>query len=263
MVPHGLVFACFLGFLTGKIHGQTTVFEKDVIHQNSRNEKPIWGPNSRYFRSSFYGMSFILPVMESDSMAIQRKANSHQMYLGSRYKLKLSEHFALGGDVMYMRQAFRIRQDSTKNLLSIGSENDKQRLAFHSFALGLHLRINFDKRGNYLGKYIDMGVEGHYLFSQRDFVKNRVEASQSSGAQDVRTTYAKLDYIQRWQEFAVVRIGWSRFVLSARYRFSDVFKPSNHIHQGIKLPELPRWSVGLELLNWNTTPQKKSTEIEN
>lgn len=186
-------------------------------------------------------------------MAIRNSLSSHQMYIGSRYKWKLTEHFALGADLSYMRHAFRIKQDSSTNLFSLGQLNNKQRLAFHNVALGLHLRINFNKRGDYLGKYLDLGAESQYVVGERMFTRNNVDPTLNGGASTIRLNQSKLDYTKDLQHFAVVRLGWSKLLLSARYRISDIFSASGNINGGVQLPELPRFSIGLEINVWTNS----------
>ncbi|UOQ70718.1 hypothetical protein [Hymenobacter cellulosilyticus] len=52
-----------------------------------------------------------------------------------------------------------------------------------------------------------------------------------------------LDYLRRWTYGTGLRLGSSRYALTARYRLSDVFTASRQA----QYPELPRWVIGLEL----------------
>jgi len=80
------------------------------------------------------------------------------------------------------------------------------------------------------------------------FTKNHADPALNNGASMIRTNASKLDYTRNIQQYGVVRFGWSHVVLSARYRISDLFNASQNIHAGIKLPELPRLSIGIEIL---------------
>jgi len=252
----------FLVVVNLQTNAQNTVLKKNVAKQNERNERALESPNGKFFTSTFYGVSFILPVMENDSMAIRNNLSSHQLYFGSRYKLKLNEYFALGADLLYMRHAFRIKQDSSTNLLSLGQLNNKQRLAFHNLGLGIHLRINFNKRGDYLGKYLDLGAESQYVIGERLFTRNNVDPNLNGGASTIRLNQSKLDYTESLQHFVVVRLGWSKILLSARYRISDIFIASGNINGGSQLPELPRFSIGLEMNVWKNSSQRDDSMDE-
>jgi len=229
-------------------NAQKTLLRKDVLKQNERNEKPDFGPNGNWYLTNVMGFSMTLPINESDSLGIRNSASSNQLYYGVRYKGKINEYFSAGFDMFYMRQGFRIKQDSARNLLSLGHENNKQRLAFHNIGVSAFARINFDKRGNYLGKYIDFAGELQYVVGERLFTKNHADPALNNGASMIRTNASKLDYTRNIQQYGVVRFGWSHVVLSARYRISDLFNASQNIHAGIKLPELPRLSIGIEIL---------------
>lgn len=229
-----------------QIQAQETLLKKDVRKQTLRNEKPDFGPNGTNYFTNVLGYSFILPLHESDSL--RTRNSSGQVIWAMRYKRKLNEYFSLGYDMLYMYQTFRIKQDSAMNLLSPGFENNKQRLSSHNIGIGVYARINFDRRGNYLGKYIDLAGELHYVVGERLFTKNNVDPSTNAGASRVKTNASRLDYTRNIQQYAVARLGWSHVVLSARYRVSDLFNASQNINAGMKLPELSRLSIGLEIL---------------
>lgn len=239
---------CALLAIQLAVSAQKTLLHKDVLKQNERNTKPDYGPNGNWYLTNVMGFSMTLPMNESDSLGIRNSVSSNQLYYGVRYKGKINEYFSAGFDMFYMRQGFRIKQDSARNLLSLGHENNKQRLAFHNIGLSAYARINFDKRGNYLGKYIDFAGELHYVVGERMFTKNHVDPALNNGASMMKTNASKLDYTRNIQQYGVVRFGWSHVVLSARYRITDLFNASQNINAGMKLPELPRLSIGLEIL---------------
>lgn len=228
---------------------QEVIFERDVKKQIERTYNDSAGPNGAVFSHQYYNYGIILPANENDSAAIRDNMQSNYWSYGVRTKFKLNETFALGFDVFYMHQRYRIQQSDSINIFSLGYRNDVQKLKFNTLGLGLYLRINFGKRGNVLGKYLDMGADMNYVFSERLFAKNEVDIA-GNGASDevVRTIYKKLDYTSNLQGFATVRFGVNYFAFIARYRFTDMFVRSDEFYPIGKIPELPRISVGVEIV---------------
>jgi opacity protein-like surface antigen len=247
-----LYTSCAVLFLSGicapaVIHSQTTLLQRDVRKQMERNQQDDFGPNSKFFQSGVLGFAWTMPINTNDSLEVTNDINSNQLVFGNRYKLKLNEYFALGMDIVYMRQGFSIRQGNT-NLLSPEHIHKKQRLAFHNLAVGGHVRINFQKRGDYLGSYVDLGAELHWVMAERHFTLDKVDPSQHQGAEKIRIQSSHLDFTRDIQHYAVARFGVNTIIASARYRFSDIFNASENINNGMKLPELPRFSIGVEIV---------------
>jgi hypothetical protein len=229
------------------MHAQRTLLQRDVKKQVERNDNGNFGPNDRFYQSGVFGLSWTMPINTNDSLGVTNSLQSNQITCGNRYKLKLNEYFALGADIVYMRQGFRIKQDSI-NLLSPGHIHKKQRLAFHNLAVGGHLRINFQKRGDYLGSYVDLGAELHWVMAERLLTVDTVDPALNQGAKLLRVNKGQLDFTRDIQHYAVARFGLNKILLSARYRFSDIFSASENINGGNLLPELPRLSIGLEMV---------------
>lgn len=251
IAPTSLIAALFaLLAITQPLSAQTTQLRENVNQwKKSIEHENKFGPNGKYFFSGVYGIALIAGRPASDSLQLKSDELSNQLFIGYRGKLKLTEYVALGGDLLYFRQAFKLLQSETHNVLSPGKSNAMQRLTLHDLTAGIHLRLNFGKRGDYLGKYIDLGGEMHTVFWHRLLTKNYTDPTQNNGGKIEKVIQSQLNYIRTFQEFAVVRIGWSAISISARYRLNGMFRPSNAIHGGVALPELPRFSIALEFLS--------------
>ena len=257
------IFIAFVLFPGMALHAQRVVMHKDVRTQLLRNSDNEYGPNTRHFFSTFVSYGVIMPVNESDSVAVRENGSSNVFSGGWRYKRRLAEHFGIGLDVLYMHQSFRIKQDADKNIFSPGFQNDLQKLSFNTIGLGSYARLNIGKRGNTIGKYIDLGGDAHYVFSDRLLTKNTVSPSTNNGAHQAKTSLQKLDYVAPAQLFILARIGYNGIALAGRYRFSDIFKTSGDFYGGQKLPELPRIMVSLELTFWDKdAPEPKNDKAD-
>lgn len=229
---------------------QEPVLEKDVREQLKRNASD-WGPNTRHFWSDHIGFGVILPINRNDSMSIRDGMQSKHIHIGWRYKLKLNSTFSLGADIAYQRQQYRIAQSKDKSIFSGGKEFENQKLIFNGIGGGFFFRINFDKRGNRLGRYLDLAGEMNYIFAEKLSSKEKTDPAVSGGSEVVITNQTNLDYTKEIQAFGVVRFGWDRIAIFGKYRLSDIFNRSENFYQNQTIPELPLISVGLEWSHWN------------
>lgn len=246
----------FLRIITGMLclalalsdsSAQRVIFKRDVEEQIRRVYQDSTGPNGNYFAHSFIGLGMIVPVNTSDSTAITENGRSNQFYAGFREKIKFNKTFALTIDLLYVHQKFNIRQDEQINIFSPGKINDVQKFNTNSIGLGGGLRINYGKRGNVMGRYIEVGGDIGYVFANRLFTRNRVDAATNNGAEKIKLSYNNLDYVRPLMYSANLRAGFNHFVFFARYRVNDQFKRSDHFYPIGTLPELPRICIGLEI----------------
>jgi hypothetical protein len=196
--------------------------------------EPKTGKNRAQYTHAYLAYGFILGP--SDAGAATIPFSTREILYGVRHKRKLSNAFALGYDLIYKYQAFVLQQDSIKTLPN-KLLNDRERMIFHYATLGFYFRTNFDKlRGNKLGKFLDIGAYGDYVFSHVLFQRNEL----SSGVVN-RTRSTKHSYFNRFNYGANMRFGTDRFSVYAAYRLSDIFYPS------LDLPEMSRLTIGLQL----------------
>ena len=219
----------FLFLLMGfAVFSQEVILEQENIGEKVQTKN---GPNAGYFTHSFIGLSFPVPPQQEGAALLYGK--SWGMDFGSRGKYRFSNYYALGFDISYGFDIFRMKQEEAK-VVPDKLIYDKQSLRSNEFRLGLFNRINFDKRrGNQLGRYIDLGAYGAY-----QWVKHKTEVEEDNST--YIAIHRKLEYIGPWQYGFFARLGSRRLLLTVDYRFSDFFSPDSGY------PELPRFSVGLQ-----------------
>lgn len=210
------------------LSGQEVVMEKTVAPGMFKMND---GPNTDRFTHAFVSLSSFLKT--SASQADLKFPNSLQIAAGFRTKYKIAEWYALGYELEYRLSNYRY-SSSHDNLPF--HETDK--ILTHSIALSLFQRFNFDKRGNYIGKFMDMGVYGEVPFSKSNIL---IDNADTLGSGQQKLVLSKLKFMNAFNYGVCVKLGYNRVVIFAIYRFSDIFKPSyNRI-------DLPRLNVGLQL----------------
>ena len=101
-------------------------------------------------------------------------------------------------------------------------------------------RTNFGKRGNIIGKFLDIGAEGgwngyntfRYLINEKDAQGNNIARTSIN----VRRFGGAIPYYYG----VVARLGINKFMISGELRLSEMFKGSRN------LPELSPLRVGLQ-----------------
>ena len=215
---------------------QTVLLEQDV---NKDSIPPTFGPNLKHYGHMYVGLGWVLGQSDSAGADIIT-GSSTDFVVGYRYKRKLSNFYALGFDVNYGVTSFNLKQDSSK-ILPNQILHDKEKLNTNQLGLILYNRFNFGKRGNYLGRFLDLGAYGNWTFNVKHIYKDRHSIANSANASATKVINSGLLYTNPINYGVQARIGFNRYVFYGSYRLSDQFK-SNFIY-----PELPRIIVGFQI----------------
>ena len=237
--------AVFIGLISIGV-AQTVLLEQDV---NADTIPKIVGPNLKHFSHLYIGYGFVLGA---DAVGSEIKYGSSSDFVyGYRYKRKLSEFYAVGFDIFYHSTTFHLKQDSNKvlpNNILRKHKGEKDKLTFHNLSLGLYNRFNFGKRGNYIGNFLDLGARVDWPFSVVHFTKDKLNTANDNNGKVVKTKTTGLVYINQIYYNVFARFGFNKFVITASYRLSDLFKEDPELYKGYdKYPELPLLIVGVEI----------------
>jgi hypothetical protein len=192
------------------------------------------GPNRKHYTHSF--MSFGLAADAGSAGAKVVQPRFDYFNFGIRYKRRLAEHFAVGFDLSYGLEDYRLKQEAGKKLPD-SLLNSRERMIFNNFTTGLYMRFNFGKRGNQLGKYLDLGGYGNIVFGHTHFLKNKLADGST-----VRARITGLNYYQLLNYGLSARLGYKKLVLFGQYRVSNMFYGDKN------LPELPRILAGVQFV---------------
>jgi len=210
---------------------QNVILEKDPAIDSL---VPSRGPNRKNYVHPY--MSFGFTTDPGEAGARSRQGTFGHFQFGVRYKRRLSQTFAVGYEFAYDVNDLSQKQEAGK-VAPDTFQYKRERLIFYNGLFSPYLRINFGRRGNQLGKYVDLAAYGaytfaHVLFQKSDLPDGRVVRSRTTG----------LSYFQRWNYGATVRIGINKFVLYGHYRLSDLF------YSNWNFPEPSRLQVGIQFV---------------
>ncbi len=205
----------------------------------SRNLRPTghkenYGMNLLHFVHLYGGLGMIAGPSENEGGRIIYGVSLNPE-VGGRYKLRVSRHHAFGADLSYTLYSYKISQKPGKTLPDT-ILHKAERFIFSKITLGIYHRYSFGRVGNYIGRFLDIGVYGDWIHYSDHYFRNRYDDGLV-----IRSHVSGLDYIRNFQYGAYMRFGITRYAFFARYRISDYFAPS------AELPELPRFTMGIQV----------------
>ena len=224
-----IIFVLLQGFLS---------FAQDVvINENlSDTTRKKKGPNLKVYRQNWIQFSFFTPY---ENNPLQKFPASYHIGFGYRAKYKLNNTFSWGWGLAFHFNHHRLNyflNHPVYGLQSIRKEKFLQR----QFAGELFFRTNFGKRGNILGKFLDLGASGgvnvwntfRYVIDEKDLFGN----NQGETTINIRKSGKAIPYYYG----VIARLGWYRWVVSGEMRLSSFF------YSGENLPDLSPVRVGIQ-----------------
>lgn len=204
-----------------------------------------FGPN-RLFFATFNSHFGLMPGPQV--YGSQTNWWSTSLLYGIRMKLKLFYWNALVMDVSYRYDRYSIRQNTPKLAPLISTPHVRERISLHNFSVSFCDRINFRRRGNVLGNWIDFGVYADNVFrSTNVFVDSHYDSNSPSGYRyKVKTKIVRLTYIEKINYGVTIRFGSAFNYFFMQYRMNDLFNydsPNNR--------DLPKVIIGMGVSGWN------------
>lgn len=233
------VSAALGGFLllasTAPVHAQRVVMRVDPPADSARAR---YGPNRAVYRHLYLGYLAVAGQAAGPGAAL-RYGKSGEFWVGLRHKYRLTSALATGFDVRYARLTYHLSQNSQK-LLPTPAQHHKESLVVSQFQLEPYLRLSLGRRGNVIGRYLDLSGWGGWAVGTSHHYEDR---PGTGGGKRTVVVERNLSYVRRWSYGLGSRLGSGRYAATARYRLSDTFTTSANP----AYPELPRWLLGLEI----------------
>ena len=214
----------------------TNAFTQEILlEQNVKADsiRPSRGPNLKNFTHFYIGVGF--PINTNEDVTYTKFGSSAAVDFGFRYKRKFTSFLASGFDLGIGASTYNLSQDVPKTVPDT-IINEKEKFRILSITPSAYLRVNFGRRGNYVGNFLDLGAYGSWNMRKLHFTINKNELDEK-----IRVETTRLDYMENFAYGFLARAGTNRYVITAKYRMSDIFKSSYAI------PELPRLTVGVEV----------------
>ncbi|MBF9220524.1 hypothetical protein [Hymenobacter ruricola] len=197
--------------------------------------KTTFGPNRRYFGHAYLGYG-LLAGGAGAGAPVRYGLRSGELRVGGRLKRRFTQSLALNLDLGYAYQHLELAQNDQKTVPT-PQLHRQESLAWHQLYSEISLRLNAGRRGNSVGRYLDVLAGGGWVAA----TSHSTEEEPGPGIGSVEVTERGLPYLRRWMGTAGARLGLDRYAFTARRRWSPAFAA------GYAWPELPRWVLGLEI----------------
>lgn len=210
---------------------------------DTSGEIPMYGPNRSIYVHQLVKIGAFVPVY--DSGIYLQPWNSSLSY-ELRTKAKICSWNALVLDFGYRCDRFIIKEDTAQVIPFLGLDHKRERITTHNVSFSLCDRINFGKRGNILGIYLDYGFYGDYVFrSSHMTVDEYYDSNSISGRHvKVKARSTRLAYINQLNYGLTARFGWEWGSFYSMYRMTDLILDPDAL---TPWPDMPRLVVGVEM----------------
>lgn len=238
-----IIFIITICLFTNFAFAQKVLMEKKTIDLYKDEIKK--GPNLRHYHHLYINFGLTNNQSEGSGCGvIPYKSNTFAT--GLRYKLRLNNIMALGYNVQFSYYTYHLKQDSLKKFIPNNNLHKKEKIRFNNLGAELYLRLNIGKRGNLVGRFLDLGLYGDRAIRVKHIYLDKADADNNSdNAGVIKTSNRKLNYINKINYGVRARIGVNRYVISMGYRMSDFFKEKFH-NQDIDA-EFPRYCFAIEI----------------
>jgi len=225
-----IILMGILVFNSPLIHSQQVILEENVLKDTVKRN---FGQNLKHFAHVYLGYSVVIGQTNSkDGEIIPGLSNNFD--IGLRYKYKISNFYSIGSEFSYNINSYSIKQENGKRFPD-EQIHKNETLKNYALSLGIYNRFNFGKRGNYIGKFIDLGINGDWCYSIRHLYKDDLGSNIKS-----RTVIKGLRFCEPFYYGLYGNIGFNRIVFTFRYRMSNIFKSKYNF------PEMPPLTIGLQ-----------------
>ncbi|MDB5236101.1 MAG: hypothetical protein JWR44_3094 [Hymenobacter sp.] len=214
-------------------HAQQVLVQGNVADDTV---KTTFGPNRKYFGHFYLGYGLVAGASRPGA-GLRYGLPSSALRGGARLKVRLNQTLAVNLDLGYAYMRYDLAQDAQK-VVPAAALHRRESLGLHQIFSEASLRLNVGRRGNTVGRYLDLLASGGWLAA----TSHAFEDEPGPGIGSVETTEYGLPYLRRWSGGVGARAGFDRYAFTARHRLSPTFGG-----EYAAWPELPRWVVGVEV----------------
>ncbi len=223
-----LFLLLIVSFACGTANAQKVLLSQDVALDTIVPKK---GPNRNNFSHLYVGYG-VLFGNEPGGLKTKLPGTS-DFRAGFRYKRRLSQTFALGFDLAYVKNSFKLKDTNV----------DKEKYIVNKAEGGFYLRMNYGKRGDRVGNFIDLGGSAGYVFRSAHVLTDRQPVTTTFRAKSLQVKYTGLSFFEDVSYSALMRVGFGRYIFYGEYRLSDVISKS---HSSRDLPYITAgFQIGL------------------
>lgn len=224
-------------FFSQMINAQTVLLKETVPEDFSKTDEG-YGPNRKYYSYPYmsYGVNADLYTHKNEMIMAIKPLSSPALNFGTKYLVNYSKFSALVFDLNVGFNQYKLKNNQSYTLIDTNAILKSAKFQTYSLGTSAALRINFKpKRGNFLGKYLDLGGYIDWLWGRQ--FRTRYEGSLAN--YDINAH--RISSLAKYQWGLTAQYGGGFFSIFARYRMSDLLVQPDHIIG------LPRATIGISI----------------
>jgi hypothetical protein len=206
-----------------------------LIHEAPENYtyKAKRGPNLSHFEHLYVGTGSMFFTEETDSIEL-RYPQTWKWYLGYRYKKRLCEFVSLGIELEYAIETYDIKQNKKKGIPDT-LIHKKEKIEIQKIGSDVYVRLNWKKRGNFMGTFLDLGLGYHHSFHFKYLLEDEINQIKR------KTINKGYRMHEPWTLKYFARLGHNRFIMELSYNAGRSFRKRS------AYPDFPPLGIALEL----------------
>jgi len=232
-----IIYISVLFFAFNSLNAQTVLLKETVPEDFSETDNN-YGPNRGFFEYPYfnYGVNANIYSHTNDPVMSIHPQSSPKLNFGTKYLFKLVSFSAIVFDFNMGFNQYKLQ--SNQSYLLIDSTAKVKSAKFQTFSIGGDLSLRFNlkpKRGNSIGKYIDLGGYIDWLWGRQ--FKTKYEGTIANYS----VIAHKISSMNKYQWGLSAKYGGGIFGVFANYRLSNLLKQTD--------PSviLPRVTVGISI----------------
>lgn len=241
----------------GRVTCQELLLHRRVPSVIQRNEED-GGEKFGTFKARSFCILTYLPVGQNQFFYALPGA-SLSIQSENRVVFKQNRPIALGYNSGIKWNILSLAQN-IQQPLSNGTVHRSQSLQQFAVPLGLFVRWKLSNSGGRIGTFVDLGCNGFWNFSNILAQSDAPDPSVNLGARRVNSTFNRLTYVKKWGYEYEIRFGRGLWAAHVIYRANHLFKESPFVNDGIRLPDLSKWQIGIDINFWKFNKTKKDDD---
>lgn len=225
----------------------TTKFDRALVNIDidTSGEIPTFGPNRLFFVHGLYRLG---EKPGPQVYGLQTNWWSGSLEYGVRGKLKLWSWESLVMDLGYRYDRYSMRKNTPKLSPLDPTVHQRERISVNNFTGSFCNRINFGRRGNIMGSWLDLGVYADWAFRTSNvFVDQHYDSNDPSGYHyKSKTKITRLPYIQDLNYGVTARMGGDYGGVFMEWRMNNIIKSAYTTLDR----DLPKLTIGIEFYTW-------------
>lgn len=236
--------ACFFFLLVIPAGAQRVLLEERV---DTSGVIPRQGPNRFFFA---HGLGRIGLLTGPQEYGMQTNWWSASITYGARMKFKLWSWDALVVDFGYHFDNYSLRKKQPSLPPFYPHDHQRARLGVNNLTFAFCDRINFGRRGNVMGTWLDLGVYGDWAFHSAYVYVDQYYSSTSpyGGRFKAKTHVTRLPYLAGLNYGFTAHFGNDSYGIFVNYRVNDFITNPG---AGTNYHDLPRLMIGIETYHFD------------